>query len=154
MKKTLLFFTTITLLFFVGCSDGYDAALGDTTPEDIIDVVEGSENVANKNEVKLSEATQAQIDELKTTQIVSTSVLNMAFTTIENIKNEIDDSNLTEEAKETAINEIEDLEREKLQEGLDLLTKSTIDNDSSDECEVDNTGALPPTIPSDKCLGN
>lgn len=76
---------------------------------------------------------------------------------IGSLKTDILDSNITDAEKEKAIDEIEIIEREKLQEGLNAYTTNIQNNNDmniSEECkEADNLGTLPPMLPveSDNC---
>lgn len=174
------FIYSFILLFAIsiisGCSDSYDNALADTdgkTADEIKTIITDIDTVLDEKNVTLSEDTQEKITDLEntisqikddaesqnnntSTDFVTTEVINDTFEIIEKVKEDISsDSKLSDDEKESAINKIEVIERDKLQEGLEAYTK-TLDEktDVIEDCnkEVDNSGALPPSFPSDNCI--
>jgi len=155
MTKFLITIATSSIIIFSGCSDSYDKALEDTSIDDIVQEVE---EVAKDKNVILSESTQDKIENLETNlttnPIVSSSVLDSVMDIISDVKETITNSTLSTAEKEEAINQIEAIERDKLQEGLTKYTEEIQQAESSNttNCSTNNTGSLPPMIPSDECL--
>jgi hypothetical protein len=155
-RKILLTVGTIATLIFNGCSDSYDSALEETiTSDNVKDIINETTDVAKDKNVTLSPDTQDKINNLETNlttkPIVSSEILNDVMDIIEDVKETIENSNLSTAEKESAINEIETIEREKLQEGLAKYT-TEIQTGNTTNCSTNNTGSLPPMIPSDECL--
>ena len=152
--KILLTVGTIATLIFNGCSDSYDNALEDTiTSEDVKQAIDDTGQVATDKNVTLSPNTQTKIDTLESNltknPVVSSEILDDVMDIIEDVKETIQSSNLSTAEKEEAINQIETIEREKLQEGLTQYTKE-IQTGNTTNCSTNNTGSLPPMIPSDE----
>jgi hypothetical protein len=162
------------VILFIGCSDSYDKHLSNTTDiEKVKDAVTGSTDVADEHNVSLSETTQKQLVDLNNTlndianeaknedknPIITTETINQTFDAIALVKEDIIHSeNISEDEKQEAISQIEDIERAKLKEGLEAYTESIATTDTQqvdeDQCNqsVENTGALPPPLPADKCF--
>ena len=174
MKKIIyVLFLSFATLNFVGCSDGYDEALQDTTPkeitkEDVQKATDDAQQVAKENNVSLSETTTNRFKELNTTlQTIEDDLVNktalekvneiikQATEAIETVKIDIAESNISEEEKESAILKIDkikaEIEREQFKDGLTAYTEA-LQNNNSNECpSTDNTSSLPPALPSDQC---
>jgi len=162
-----LLIAIFSVMTFSGCTDSYDEALQPTN-EDIKKVKEAineTEIVAKDHNVTLSHTTETQIAKLEDTikqiqldsttenknvSIAITETINETFNTIQSVKQDILDSNISQNEKSKAIEKIEVIEREKLKEGLKAYAQVI----ETDKCEDsnDNTGTLPPSIPNDKCI--
>ena len=177
MKKIIyVLFLSFATLNFVGCSDGYDEALQDTsspeiTKEDVKKATDDAQKEAEKNNVELSSETKQKFVEFNDTlntfeqdldgnQSISALekvdlIIQQASDVIINVKKDVEDSNISTEEKNVAIAKLEQLqaeiEREQFKEGLKAYTESLQDNNSN-ECSTDNQGSLPPAVPSDKCI--
>jgi len=158
---------TFAVINFTGCTDSYDEALVPTNT-DITNAKEAiveTENVAKEHNVTLSTNTESKIADLEDTikkiqldseneneniSIAITETINDTFQTIQLVKQDILDSNISQKEKDKAIDKIVNIEREKLQEGLKAYAQVL----ETEKCEksTDNTGTLPPSMPSDKCI--
>ncbi len=160
MRNFFITIATSSMIIFSGCSDSYDKALEDTslTPDGIKDGIDKVEDVATDKNVTLSESTQTKIDNLETNlttkPIVSSEILDDVMDIISDVKTTITNSNLSTAEKEEAINQIEAIERDKLKEGLTQYTAEIqkAETAQTTNCSTNNTGSLPPMIPSDECL--
>lgn len=171
MKRYIVSFFIIPF-FIVGCSDSYESSLNDTptTIDDVQNAIDDGKQTANDSGVTLSENTENKIADLQETinqieedlgsstgsSIASTEVINQAIESISSVRADIEDSNISDEEKELALNQIDKIERDKLQDGLDALTQAiqTTEEESNNNCQdsISNMGALPPSLPSDDCL--
>ena len=162
------------VIIFIGCSDSYDEHVSNTSDVDIVkEALNDSTDVADEHNVTLSNTTQNKLVDLNNTlnqiaeeaknedknPIVTTETINETFDVIASVKEDIINSDdISEEEKQEAISQIEDIEREKLKEGLEAYTESIATTDTQevdeDKCNqsVENTGALPPPLPTDKCF--
>ncbi len=162
------------VIIFIGCSDSYDEHVSNTSDVDIVkEALNDSTDVADEHNVTLSNTTQNKLVDLNNTlnqiaeeaknedknPIVTTETINETFDVIASVKEDIINSDdISEEEKQEAIFQIEDIEREKLKEGLEAYTESIATTDTQevdeDKCNqsVENTGALPPPLPADKCF--
>ena len=169
--RFILYFLVI---LFIGCSDSYDDHVSNTSDVDIVkEAVNNSTDVADEHNVTLSDTTKKQLVDLNDTlndianeaknedknPIITTETINQTFDVIASVKEDIISSeDISEEEKQEAISQIEDIEREKLKEGLEAYTESIATTDTQevdeDKCNqsVENTGALPPPLPADKCF--
>jgi len=178
VKKIIyVLFLSFATLNFVGCSDGYDDALQDTsspeiTKEDIKKATDDAQKEAEKNNVELSlETKQKFVDFNDTLNTFEQDLDNKSISALEkvdliikqasdvilNVKKDVEDSNISTEEKNVAIAKLEelqaDIKREQFKDGLKAYTESLQDNNSND-CSTDNLGSLPPAVPSDKCINN
>jgi predicted transcriptional regulator len=174
MKKIIYsFFLTFTIINFVGCSDSYDQALDDTAPitikEQVEEVVDNTKDTAKEHNVTLSESTEQSFADLNDT--LSTiendvsgiesinekvdKIISQTTEAIESVKKDIEDSNISGEEKLEALAKLEELqatvERDQFKEGLTAYTE-TLTKGGATDCSTDNTGTLPPAVPSDECL--
>ena len=162
------------VIIFIGCSDSYDEHVSNTSDVDIVkEALNDSTDVADEHNVTLSNTTQNKLVDLNNTlnqiaeeaknedknPIVTTETINETFDVIASVKEDIINADdISEEEKQEAISQIEDIEREKLKEGLEAYTESIATTDTQevdeDKCNqsVENTGALPPPLPADKCF--
>ena len=169
--RFILYFLVIV---FIGCSDSYDEHVSNTSDVDIVkEALNDSTGVADEHNVTLSNTTQDKLVDLNNTlnqiaeeaknedknPIVTTETINQTFDVIASVKEDIINSDdISEEERQEAISQIEDIEREKLKEGLNAYTESIATTDTQevdeDKCNqsVENTGALPPPLPADKCF--
>ncbi len=150
MRKSLLL---LLIVLFSSCSDNYDKSLKEKssysyTPEDISKTID---DIKKTNDVVLSSETEEKITNL---QDKLDKVSNQEIDdTIASIKQDIEDSNLSVEEKESALNKINKLEKDKIKEELNKIVPSN--NQTEEEnCDntIDNRGAVPPSLPSDTCL--
>jgi len=163
-----IFFLLLTSFLIFGCSDSYEEALDSRPPtnQEIQEAVDKGKEIADEHNVTLSEDTQKKISELEAeinksnaSDTASTEVIENAINAISSTKEDIKDSNISEEEKSVALDKLNQLEREKLRDGLDALTQNIQNTDkveeekskTSDCLSAPNTGALPPLLPPDDC---
>jgi len=179
VKKIIyVLFLSFATLNFVGCSDGYDEALQDTTPkeitkEDVQKATDDAQKEAEKNNVELSSETKQIFVEFNNTlntfeqdldgnkSVTALEkvdlIIQQASDVIMNVKKDVEDSNISTKEKNEAIAKLEELqaeiERKQFKEGLKAYTEALQNNNSnSNECpSTDNKGLMPPPPPSDQC---
>jgi soluble cytochrome b562 len=155
-----LFLLTLSL-FFISCSD-YDEPLEASNDEPRQDIVEDivsnldSETVEKIKEItdELSSGEELNEDSVK-------EIIDSGVEALDEVKDSITiNEKLTEEEKATALEEIDNIELEEFQNGLDELivliqeVNTTInENESVEEgcLQADNMGLLPPPIPDASC---
>jgi len=157
VKKIIyVLFLSFATLNFVGCSDGYDEALQDTTPkeitkEDVQKATDDAQKEAEKNNVELSSETKQKFEEFNNTlnnfeqnldsnESVSALdkvnlIIQQASDVIVNITQDVEDSNISTKDKNEAIAKLkelqEEIERKQFKEGLKAYTESLQNNNST-----------------------
>ncbi|EJF07422.1 hypothetical protein ThvES_00005050 [Thiovulum sp. ES] len=155
-------FLLLTLsLFVISCSD-YDEPLeasDDQPRQDIIeDIASGldEETVEKIEDITGKLTTGEELDEDGVKELIEAGV-----DALDEVKESIaTNENLTEEEKITALEEIDNIELEEFQNGLDELVvlikevNTTLNTNEpvEDEClQADNMGLLPPPLPDPSC---